>query len=311
MIAYKETALGFQMSLPVTIELVEVGPRDGLQNESKTLAVATRVEFIERAIRAGLRRLEVAAFVRPDRVPQMAGAEEVLAALPRSPGVSYIGLVMNKKGFDRAVEAGVDEINVVVLCTDTFGLRNQGATKDQAVAVWSELAALAHQAGIAASVTLSAAFGCPFEGEVPVADVLELARRVAAAGPSEIALADTIGVGVPAQVVELVSGVAEFVPGVPVRCHFHNTRNTGYANVIAAMQAGATVFDSSLGGIGGCPFAPNATGNVATEDLVYALSRMGVETGVNLEAAIDAGRWVAGELGIQAPGLVGRTDPFP
>jgi hydroxymethylglutaryl-CoA lyase len=299
------------MSLPTSVQLVEVGPRDGLQNESKVLPIPTRREFVERAIRAGLRRLEVAAFVRPDRVPQMAGAEELLAALPRSPDVSYIGLVMNKKGFDRAAQARVDEINVVVLCTDTFGLRNQGTTKDEAVAVWSELAALAHSAGIAASVTLSAAFGCPFEGLVPAADVYELVERVAASGPAEIALADTIGAGVPTQVFELVSGVAELVPHTPIRCHFHNTRNTGYANVVAALQAGATVFDSSLGGIGGCPFAPNATGNVATEDLVYALSRMGVDTGVSLDAAIDAGRWVAGELEIQVPGLVGRASPFP
>jgi hydroxymethylglutaryl-CoA lyase len=305
------TALGYEMTLPTTAQLVEVGPRDGLQNESKVLSIATRADFIERAIRAGLTRLEAAAFVRSDRVPQMAGAEELLALLPRPPGVSYIGLVMNRKGFDRAAAAGVDEINVVVLCTDTFGMRNQGATKDQAVAAWSELAALAHNAGISASVTLSAAFGCPFEGQVPASQVLELVKRVAAAGPAEIALADTIGVGVPTQVIELVSGVTNLVPDIPIRCHFHNTRNTGYANVVAALQAGASIFDSSLGGIGGCPFAPNATGNVATEDLAYALSRMGVETGVNLEAAIDAGKWVAGELDIQAPGLVGRTDPFP
>jgi len=293
------------------IEIVEVGPRDGLQSEPGVLATATKVAFIERAIAIGARRIEVTSFVNPRRVPQMADAEEVLKALPRRDGVYYIGLVLNRKGFDRAAAAGCNEIGMAVVASDTFNQRNQGVTTDQSIAAWLEIAAEAKQAGIRPQVTVSAAFGCPFEGEVPVARVVEIARRVAEVGPFEIALADTIGVGVPAQVTELIARVREAVPGIPLRCHFHNTRNTGLANAFAAVQAGVSTLDSSLGGIGGCPFAPAATGNIPTEDLVYMLERCGHRTGVSLGAAIETARWLEEQLGRAVPGMLVKAGGFP
>ncbi len=222
------------------VEIVEVGPRDGLQSEPGVLPTATKVEFIRRAVAAGLRRIEVASFVNPRRVPQMADAEAVLQALPAQAGVQYVGLVLNRKGFERAAAAGCSEIGMAVMASETFSQRNQGCAMDDAVAAWLDIAARARQAGIRAQVTVSVAFGCPFEGEVPVARVVELARRLAEAEPVEIALADTIGVGVPSQVTELVARVREAVPGVALRCHFHNTRNTGLANAYAAVQAGVS-----------------------------------------------------------------------
>ena len=219
------------------VDIVEVGPRDGLQSEPGVLPTATKVEFIERAIAAGIRRVEVTSFVNPKRVPQMADAEAVLAALPRREGVHYIGLVLNRKGFERAAAAGCNEIGMAVVASDTFNQRNQGVTTDESIAAWLDIAAAAKAAGIRPQVTVSAAFGCPFEGEVPVSRVVEIARRVAEAGPFEIALADTIGVGVPTQVLELVGRVREALPDVALRCHFHNTRNTGLANAFAASKA--------------------------------------------------------------------------
>jgi len=275
------------------------------------LPTATKVAFIERAIAIGARRIEVTSFVNPKRVPQMADAEEVLKALPRRDGVYYIGLVLNRKGFDRAAAAGCNEIGMAVVASDTFNQRNQGVTTDQSIAAWLEIAAEAKQAGIRPQVTVSAAFGCPFEGEVPVARVVEIARRVAEVGPFEIALADTIGVGVPAQVTELIARVREAVPGIPLRCHFHNTRNTGLANAFAAVQAGVSTLDSSLGGIGGCPFAPAATGNIPTEDLVYMLERSGYDTGISLDGAIDAGKWLQEQLGRPVPGMLVKAGGFP
>ena len=222
------------------IDIVEVGPRDGLQSEPGILPTATKVEFIERAIAAGVRRVEVTSFVNPKRVPQMADAEAVLQALPRRDDVYYIGLVLNRKGFERAAAAGCNEIGMAVVASDTFNQRNQGVTTEESIAAWLEIAAAAKAAGIRPQVTISAAFGCPFEGEVPATRVVEIARRVAEAAPFEIALADTIGVGVPAQVTDLVGRVRDALPGVPLRCHFHNTRNTGLANAFAAVLAGVT-----------------------------------------------------------------------
>jgi hydroxymethylglutaryl-CoA lyase len=299
------------LPLPRSVQIVEVGPRDGLQNESTLLPCATKVEFINRAIAAGIRRIEVASFVNPKRVPQMADAEEVLAALPRRDDVSYIGLVLNRRGFERAQAAGCNEIGMAVVVSETFNQRNQGASVSESVAAWHEIAALAHAAGIRAQVTLSAAFGCPFEGEVAVERVVELARRVAEARPFEIALADTIGAGVPSQVSELVGRVREALPGIPLRCHFHNTRNTGIANAYAAIAAGVRVLDASLGGIGGCPFAPAATGNIPTEDLVYMLTRMGIATGVDLDALLATGRWLQEQLGRPVPGMLIKAGGFP
>jgi hydroxymethylglutaryl-CoA lyase len=294
-----------------SVEIVEVGPRDGLQNETAAVTTAAKVEFINRAVAAGIRRIEVASFVSPKRVPQMADAEDVLKALPQRADVHYIGLVLNRRGFERAQAAGCGEISMAVVASDTFNQRNQGATTEESVAAWLDIAAAARAAGIRAQVTISAAFGCPFEGEVPVARVVELARRVAVARPTEIALADTIGVGVPSQVTELLRAVRAVAPGTPLRCHFHNTRNTGLANAYAAVEAGVAALDASIGGIGGCPFAPAATGNIPTEDLVYMLTRMGVATGIDLEALIATGRWLQDQLGRPVPGMLVKAGSFP
>jgi Isopropylmalate/homocitrate/citramalate synthases len=299
------------LRLPDAVEIVEVGPRDGLQNEPTVVPTALKVEFIRRAIDAGLRRIEVASFVNPKRVPQMADAEDVLAALPQREDVHYVGLVLNRKGVERAIAAGCSEIGMAVVASDTFNQRNQGVTTDESIAAWLDIARTAKAAGLRAQVTVSAAFGCPFEGEVPVERVVEIAQRVAAAAPCEIALADTIGAGVPSQVTDIVGRVREAVPGLPLRCHFHNTRNTGVANAYAALEAGVTVLDGSIGGIGGCPFAPAATGNLPTEDLLYLLTRMGVRTGVDLEALIATGRWLQEQLGRPVPGALVKAGPFP
>ena len=293
------------------VEILEVGPRDGLQNEPGFVPTATKIELIERMIAAGLRRIEVASFVNPARVPQMADAEEVLRTLPRRVGVSYVGLVLNRRGFDRAVAAGCDEIGMAVVASDTFNRRNQGVSTAESIAAWHDIAAAARAAGIRAQVTISAVCGCPFEGEMPSTRVVDIARQVAESAPCEIALADTIGVGVPAQVTDLVHEVRAAVPSIPLRGHFHNTRNTGLANAYAAVEAGIRVLDASLGGIGGCPFAPAATGNIPTEDLVYMLHRSGFETGVSLEKLIDASRWLQERLGRPVPGMLVKAGGFP
>jgi len=293
------------------IEIVEVGPRDGLQSEPGVVPTAVKVEFIERAIANGARRVEVTSFVNPKRVPQMADAEDVLKALVRREGVHYIGLVLNRKGFERAAAAGCNEIGMAVVASNTFNQRNNGVGTAESIDAWLEIAAAAQQAGIRPQVTVSAAFGCPFEGEVPVERVVEIVKRVAEARPFEIALADTIGVGVPAQVTEIVSRVREAVPGIALRCHFHNTRNTGLANAYAAVLAGVTTLDASLGGIGGCPFAPAATGNIPTEDLIYMLHRSGYDTGISLDGAIETGKWLQEQLGRTVPGMLVKAGNFP
>jgi hydroxymethylglutaryl-CoA lyase len=294
------------------VDVVEVGPRDGLQSEPGVVPTAAKVEFIRRALAAGVRRIEVTSFVNPKRVPQMADAEEVLGALGAPPpGVHFIGLVLNRKGLDRAIAAGCNEIGMAVVASDTFNRRNQGVSTEESIAAWLEIARAAEAAGVRPQVTVSAAFGCPFEGEIAVERVVEVARRVAEARPFEIALADTIGVGVPTQVTEIVSRVREAVPGIPLRCHFHNTRNTGFANVYAALQAGVRTFDASLGGIGGCPFAPAATGNIATEDLLYLLHRAGFATGISLDAAIETAKWLQEQLGRTVPGMLAKAGGFP
>ncbi|GAA0941705.1 hydroxymethylglutaryl-CoA lyase [Actinocorallia libanotica] len=291
--------------------VVEVGPRDGLQNEARALSPDDRIAFVTRCVDAGLRRIEAVSFVNPKRVPQMAGAEEVMAGVPRRDGVSYSGLVLNRRGLDRALEAGVDEVNVVVVASDTFCTRNQGCTTEEALDAWDGIAAAAAAAGVPATMTIAAAFGCPFEGETPPERIAAIALRAEAAGAFEIALADTIGVGVPAQVRDLTRRVREAAPSAALRFHFHNTRNTGYANALTAVDEGVTVLDASAGGFGGCPFAPAATGNIATEDLLYALHRSGVETGVDMAAVAEAGTWLGGLLGTPPPALLGRAGGFP
>ncbi len=293
------------------IELVEVGPRDGLQNEAVVLPTAAKIELIARLIGAGVRRLEAASFVSPKRVPQMADAEAVLAGLPQDTGVTYIGLVLNKKGFQRAQAAGCAEVGMAVCASDTFNRRNQGVGADESIAAWLEIARAARAAGIKAQVTISTAFGCPFEGEVDAARVIEIAEHCAQGGPTEIALADTIGVGVPSQVTDLFGRLRERLPGMPLRAHFHNTRNTGLANAYAALNAGATILDASIGGIGGCPFAPAATGNIPSEDLAYMLNRMGVQTGLSIDAMIETSRWLERILGRPIPGMLVKAGNFP
>lgn len=293
------------------VQLVEVSARDGLQSEAMVVPTETKVELITRSVAAGIRRIEVASFVSPKRVPQMADAEEVLAALPDRADVSYIGLVLNRRGFERAAQTKVDEVNVVVVVSDTFSEKNNGVTTDEMIAAWSEIASDAHAAGVPATVVLSAAFGCPYEGEVPVERLVDVARRVAEFGPTEITLADTIGVAVPTDVRQRLAAVRPVIGDIPLHVHFHNTRNTGVANVAASVEAGVTVVDASIGGIGGCPFAPNATGNVPTEDVAYLLERMGYDTGVSLPALIDVAIWIEGVLGTRVPGLLGKAGVFP
>jgi len=292
------------------IEIVEVGPRDGLQSESQVLPTSAKVEFVRRLERAGLRRIEVASFVNPKRVPQMADAEDVLAALTAAPKARYIGLVLNRKGFDRARAAACAEIGMVIAASESFSQRNQGCSVEDGVRTWLEIAAAARSAGIRAQVTISTAFGCPFEGEVPPAHVVALAERLAAGDPDEIAIADTIGVAVPTQVTALVSALRASLPRVKLRAHFHNTRNTGLANAYAAIEAGVRSLDASCGGIGGCPFAPAATGNVPSEDLIYMLHRMGFDTGVDLPALLETTRWLQQTLDHALPGMVVKAGLF-
>ena len=290
------------------VEIVDVGPRDGLQNEHKTLSPETRAELCDRLTAAGLPRVEAASFVNPKRVPQMAGAEEVIAKIERRPGTAYAGLVLNEKGYERAVEAGVDEVRYAFPVTETFAKRNQNTTVADATALAARLIERARLDGVRVSITLSTVFGDPFEGGVKPGYVLEIAGKVADSNPDEIVLADTIGVGVPTQVRHLVEAVAAF--GVRVGCHFHDTRNTGIANAVAAVESGATVLDASVGGTGGCPFAPQATGNISTEDLVYTLHGMGYETGIDLGKLIEVAEWLSGQLGKELPGQVYKAGNF-
>src|SRR6476660_4682021 len=301
---------GTMMEDMSALEIVEVGPRDGLQNEDAVLDVAAKVAYIEALAAAGLRRIEAVSFVHPARVPQMAGAEAVMAAVPRPDGVRYSGLVLNRRGMERAVAAGVDEINMVVVATDTFSAKNQGMTTAEAIRATAGIAAAARDAGLRVTLTVGAAFGCPFEGEVRPERVTDIVRQCTEAGVNEVALADTIGVAVPRDVSTL-AGAVRGVTDAPLRCHFHNTRNTGYANALAAIEAGVTVLDASAGGIGGCPFAPGATGNIATEDLLYALDRSGIGTGIDMAALLAASAYVEQRLGHANPALLGRAGMFP
>jgi isopropylmalate/homocitrate/citramalate synthase len=287
----------------------DVGPRDGLQNEAKTLPPSVRAELCDRLAAAGLSRIEAASFVNPKLVPQMGGAEEVMAGLNRKPGVVYAGLALNEKGYERAIAAGVDEVHYAFSATDEFGRRNQNATTDEGLRTAIAMVARARGDRVPITVTLSVAFGCPFEGPVPTQRVLELVERLMTVPPDEICLADTIGVGVPSQVRELVRGARDL--GATVGAHFHNTRNTGYANAVAALEEGAVSLDASVGGAGGCPFAPNATGNIATEDLAYLLRGLGVETGIDLDALIATSRWLGARLGANLPGMLARAGDYP
>lgn len=295
------------------VTLLEVSPRDGLQNEAGVMGTADKLALISDAIAAGAKRIEVTSFVHPQKVPQMADAEAVCAGLPQAPGVRYTGLVLNRRGLDRALATGrLHEVGMVVPASDTFGMRNQGMDVAAGLAAAEEVIAAAREGGIGVQVTLAVAFGCPFEGEVPVGRVVDMASRLAAAAPDELCLADTVGVGVPSQVLELFPAIRHNVgPDLPLRAHFHNTRNTGFANAFAALQVDVATLDASIGGIGGCPFAPRATGNIASEDLIYMLERMGVRTGVSLDGLIAAADRLRQRLGRPVPGLLGKAGGFP
>jgi len=295
----------------VDVEIVEVSPRDGLQNEKALVSTADKAELVNRALSAGLKRLEVTSFVHPRRVPQMADAEDLMARLTRPAGAGFIGLTLNQRGFDRALAAGCDEVNFVVVASETFNQRNQGVSVADTLASWASIQKQARAAGLRSSVTIGASFGCPFEGEVPVSRVMQIAQAVMEHAPDELAFADTIGCGVPTQVKQILTEAKRLAPKMRLRCHFHNTRGTGIANVVAAVDAGVDALDSSIGGFGGCPFAPAATGNVATEDVVYVLERMGLHTGVDLDAVIDTANWITGPLGKPAPSALSRAGGFP
>jgi isopropylmalate/homocitrate/citramalate synthase len=267
-----------------------------------------RAEVAARLARAGLRRIEVGSFVNPKRVPQMAEMDELVAALPDDTGATWAGLVLNERGYERLAAAGLGHVTCAVPVTDAYCERNQGAPAAAALETAARIAELAHADGRTITITVAVAFGCPFTGPVAPERVLDAARCAVDAGADEVCLADTIGVAVPRQVRELVAGVAAL--GRPVGVHLHNTRNTGYANALAAVQAGATILDASVGGIGGCPFAPRATGNIATEDLAYLLRGEGLDPGVDLEALIGVAEWLTGLLGHPLPGEVHRAGDF-
>ncbi len=294
------------------IDICEVGPRDGLQSEPRIWSVEERVALIDRLSATGVKRIEAVSFVNPRRVPQMAGAEKVMAGVERRDGVAFVGLALNLRGVERALAAGVDEVRYVVVASETFNRKNQGSGIEDTLRDYRGVAGRVTAAGPRLSAVVAAAFGCPFEGEVALDRVTDLARALAAEGARDVYLADTIGAAVPNQVTERVAAARDAVGGgVTLGCHFHNTRNTGFANAVAAVQAGVRLLDSSVGGIGGCPFAPRATGNVATEDLCFLLRNMGYETGVDVEAVIAAARWAETFFDAPLPGQVMKAGLFP
>lgn len=294
------------------ITVVEVSPRDGLQNESVVLPTDAKVSLVQRLVDAGASRIEAVSFAHPKLVPAMADAEEVMAGVPRVDGVSYAGLILNRRGLERALGTGIDEVNVVVGVSDTFSRRNQNVSSDEAMDAAGDVVAAARAEGLFTTLTLATSFGCPFEGEISPDRVLAYAERGAALGSDELCLADTIGVGTPNQVRTFTTRVRTEIGTTPVlRYHFHNTRGTGIANAYAALLDGVTVLDASAGGIGGCPFAPNATGNIATDDLVYLLDRMGLESGIDLERLMPTSAFLAVQLGHEVPALLPRAGNFP
>jgi hydroxymethylglutaryl-CoA lyase len=293
------------------VEIVDVGPRDGIQSQPTILDTSTKLDFITRLIDAGVRRIEVASFVNPKRVPQMADIDALVGRLPKNDDVKFIGLVLNRRGFERAAESGIDQINCTTVASETFCQRNQGASIADMDKTIAEIVVESRTRGLFFGVTIGASFGCPFEGEIDPKRVADMARRFADLGVDEIALADTIGVAVPTDVNRLLDLVMPVVGDTPLRAHFHNTRNTGIANVYAAIQAGVRIIDASCGGLGGCPFAPGATGNVATEDILYMLERMGMETGISIHKIIDTAKWLEKPLGSPMPAMVSRAGVFP
>jgi hydroxymethylglutaryl-CoA lyase len=293
------------------VEIVDVSPRDGLQSHSILLGTSAKLELIQRLVDSGIRRMEAVSFVNPKRVPQMADAELVVKGLPQQEGLTFIGLVLNMRGYERAIAAGIDEINCVVVASETFSMRNQGASLDQTMQNITNICKQAETTNIAKGVTVAAAFGCPFEGEIPPDHVINLVERLADIGYKEIALADTIGVASPSDVSRLLTGINRLNLDIKLRCHFHNTRNTAVANTYVAIQEGVRSFDASCGGVGGCPFAPAATGNVATEDLLYMIHRMGMRTNINIDKVIETAKWLEGPLQTSVPSMLSKAGVFP
>ena len=293
------------------VSICEVGPRDGLQSEPELLSTEVKKEFITRSVSAGIKNIEVTSFVHPKKVPQMADAEELVASLPEHDDVSYIGLIMNQRGFQRAKDCGIKEVGMVIVSTDTYNMKNQGVVTQQSIDNWLEISAEAKASGIRTNVLIACSFGCPYEGEVDPEHIALIAEKVLEGSPDIIGLADSVGVAVPNQIKRTFSLVKELAPNLPLRTHLHNTRNTGLANAAAAIDAGVTIIDSSTGGIGGCPFAPKATGNIPTDDLLYMLNRSGIETGVDLNLVVENSEWLETKLGRAVPAMVPKAGIFP
>ena len=293
------------------VSILEVGPRDGLQSEPEIVPTETKKEFIVRTVNAGIKKIEVTSFVHPKKVPQMADAEKLVESLPDYDDVSYIGLIMNQKGFERAKNCGIQEVGMVIVSTDTYNMRNQGVTTQQSIDNWLEIASEAQSAGIKTNVVIACAFGCPYEGEVDPEKIVEIAEKALQGSPDILGLADSVGVAVPNQVKNVFSLIKELNPDIPLRTHLHNTRNTGLANAAAAIDSGVSIIDASTGGIGGCPFAPKATGNIPTDDLLYMLDRSNIETDVNLNDVVQTTQWLEEILDRNVPAMVPKAGIFP
>ena len=293
------------------ISILEVGPRDGLQSEPEILPTEVKKEFITRTIDAGIKQIEVTSFVHPKKVPQMADAEKLVESLPENDDVTYIGLIMNQRGFERARDCGIDEVGMVIVSTDTYNMKNQNVVTQESIDNWLSIAAEAKSAGIRTSVVIACSFGCPYEGEIDPEHIASIAEQVLKGKPDVLGLADSVGVAVPSQIKKTFSLVKELAPSIPLRTHLHNTRNTGLANAAAAVEAGVSIIDASTGGIGGCPFAPRATGNIPTDDLLYMLDRSGVETGVDLRQVVKTTDWLEEQLGRAVPAMVPKAGIFP
>ncbi len=293
------------------ISILEVGPRDGLQSEPEILPTEVKKEFITRTINAGIKQIEVTSFVHPKKVPQMADAEKLVESLPENDDVTYIGLIMNQRGFERARDCGIDEVGMVIVSTDTYNMKNQNVVTQESIDNWLSIAAEAKSAGIRTSVVIACSFGCPYEGEIDPEHIASIAEQVLEGKPDVLGLADSVGVAVPSQIKRTFSLVKELAPSIPLRTHLHNTRNTGLANAVAAVEAGVSIIDASTGGIGGCPFAPRATGNIPTDDLLYMLDRSGIETGVDLRQVVKTTDWLEEQLGRAVPAMVPKAGIFP
>ena len=293
------------------VSILEVGPRDGLQSEPEILPTEIKKEFITRTINAGIKNIEVTSFVHPKKVPQMADAEKLVESLPDRDDVTYIGLIMNQRGFERARDCGIDEVGMVIVSTDTYNMKNQNVITQQSIDNWLDIASSAKSAGIRTSVVIACSFGCPYEGEVDPEYIASIAEQILKGEPDVLGLADSVGVAVPNQIKTTFSLIKDLAPTIPLRTHLHNTRNTGLANAAAAVEVGVSIIDASTGGIGGCPFAPKATGNIPTDDLLYMLDRSGIETGVNLKEIVKTTDWLEAQLGRPVPAMVPKAGIFP